>query len=100
MAPGLTCLEVDDAVGFSSSAPAVGDEVALDDETAELDEDRGELVADTVELAVDLVLEREEDKKGAATSGFESRKPAVRSAAAHPLVQALDLQQPMKGGSV
>lgn len=100
MAPGLTCLEVDDAVGFSGSAPAVGDDIALDDETVELDEDRGEAVADAVDLAVDLVLGREEDKKGAATSGFESRKPAVRSAGAHPLVHGPDLQQPMKGGSV
>lgn len=99
MAPGLTFLEVD-AVVFSGSASAVDDDVALDDDTVELGEDGGELVDDTVDLAVDLALGREEDKNGAATSGFESRKPAVRSAAAHPLVQGLDLQQPMKGGSV
>lgn len=49
-------------------------------------------------LAVDVALL--EDKNGAATRGFESKNPAVRSPSGHPLPHGFDLQQPMNGGSV
>ena len=56
---------------------------------------------------VDVSVDEEEDmaagsddRKSAASSGFEDRKPAVRSPAGHPSLQGLLLQQPRNGGCV
>lgn len=43
---------------------------------------------------------RLEGSQSAASSGFEDRKPAVRSPAGQPSLQGLLLQQPIKGGCV
>ena len=76
-------------------ATAVGNDVAPVDDDSALDDVNADVV-------LNVAIAPEVDKNGAATRGLESRKPAAKSAAGQPLVLAhgLDLQQPMKGGSV
>ena len=114
MVPGLTRAE-DEAAVFSSSAgaPTVADVVAVgvDDvelavkEAAVFSSSAGaptvaKFVTVSVELTIKIGFVWEGDRNGAATAGLESRKPAVRSPSGQPVEQGLDLQQPMKGGSV
>jgi hypothetical protein len=102
MAPGLTWAEADAAV-VSGCATAVDDVDADDGDDVDADDWDGR-VAEVVDFAlvVDAVLvgDAEDDRNAAAMAGFESRKPAVKSPVGQPVVHGLDLQQPMKGGSV
>lgn len=100
MAPGLTWLDADTAV-LCGCAAEVAD-VDVDDWDGRADDWGGGRVGEDVDVAlvVRLVLTEEEDRNGAAMAGFESRNPAVKSPVGQPLVHGLDLQQPMKGGSV
>lgn len=99
--PGLIWLEADSVVLCGWTTEVDNDVAPIDVDVSPIDVD-GALVAADVELGFDIVLAPEVDKNGAATRGFESRKPAVKSATGQPLVvaQGLDLQQPMNGGSV
>lgn len=98
MAPGLICLEAGSVVGCGR-APAVGDDVApIGDNVMPVDNEALDDV--DVELVFDVTLATEVDKNGAATRGFESRKPAAKSAIGQPLAHGLDSQHPMKGGTV
>lgn len=107
MAPGLILLEAattvdDDAALVDDDVASVDDDAAsVDDDAASVDDD-GALDDGDMELIVEVALVPEGDKNGAATRGFESRKPAVKSPAGQPLglAHGLDLQQPMNGGSV
>lgn len=93
--PELVCLPVACGEGDALIEAAEEDEIAVgvddvcDDEVACAGVDEEE------DIAAEL-----EGRKSAASSGFEDKKPAVRSPAGHPSLQGLLLQQPMNGGCV
>lgn len=120
MAPGLIWLEApsvvicgcaavvdDDDAPTGDAVIPVDEEVApVDDDVAPVDDDVAPVDdADTLddvdaELDFNVTLALAVDKNGAATRGFESRKPGAKSATGQPLAHGLDSQQPMKGGAV
>lgn len=113
MAPELIWLEAD-AVVVCGCAVAVDDDdaptgdagVTVDDEITPAEDDvarvdNAEALDDfDPELVFNVALVLAVDKNGAATRGFESRKPGAKSAGGQPLAHGLDSQQPMKGGAV
>ena len=113
MAPGLIWLEAasvvicgcaavvdDDDAPTGDAVMPVDEEIApVDDDIAPFDD--AETLDDIdAELDFNVTLALAVDKNGAATRGFESRKPGAKSAIGQPLAHGLDSQQPMKGGAV